>query len=65
MMGRSAEYPVALDGTADRGRDGFGAVTAAASASESITQELDESSLAALVNFFQLLDRWQREANSE
>jgi hypothetical protein len=28
-------------------------------------QELDESSLTALVKFFQLLDRWHREADSQ
>ena len=32
---------------------------------DSDARELDESSLAALISFFRVLDRWEREAKSD
>lgn len=65
MMGRSAQPTEASVETADRGMVGCNAAKVArVLASDPDTQELDESSLAILVKFFQLLDRWHREANS-
>ena len=61
-MVRPAERAEAPVGTADRGMAGFKTARVEVLASELVTQGLDESSLAVLVKFFQLLDRWHREA---
>ena len=63
-MVRPAEHAEAPAETADRGMAGFKTARVEVLASELVTQGLDESSLAVLVKFFQLLDRWHREANS-
>ncbi len=64
MMGRPAIHPYVQGRPADRGMVGFDAARVQALASEPAIPELDEPSLAVLVKFFQLLDRWHREANS-
>jgi hypothetical protein len=65
MMVRPAANMEAPIGTANRGPVGFEAARVSELlASEPVTQGLDESSLAVLVKFFQLLDRWHREASS-
>jgi len=63
-MVRRAEHAEAPVGTVDRDMAGFKTARVEVLASDPVTQKLDESSLAVLVKFFQLLDRWHREANS-
>jgi hypothetical protein len=66
MMGRPAAHSEVRATATDRGVVGFQAagVPDEVLTSDAVAQELDQSSLAVLVKFFQLLDRWHWEANS-